>query len=453
MTVTASPSTDDSNGEFEVYPYQLTTWIEAQPDLEYLVKAANESPALFESSSNTLSVAPLEEDVVSKRYFGLRSKLKEFFWPSARSMRGQSYGTESFDETCSKAANTMSGSTLWDGISTVPFVQFALINYLKWAALPAAIGISLGLMILSNVAGRLSVNRSKGKEVVATTGLALFILLSFAKTFLSGVGFDILVNQDGITREYASKVLANQLEKSQLKLEELQSLKNPKLLNYQNSCEPLKALLPSIDKTLEPAKWESVYVQAFGTYAQQESVRGLTNEQVIKKYGGVNQIPGVCKRADMQLALDLKQADKMQANIANWNSKVGTVPPLQLLQSEFPEVFKREFKINDDGQVEIRSGQQVVGEAFLQFFDKLQDPEKIFQLGISLFWMAVSLILSVLATILLWALSRNKEMKWSFSRDLLQSRATFLQANQDNLPLALRRRRERLSQENTNAES
>ena len=90
MTVTASPSTDDSNGEFEVYPYQLTTWIEAQPDLEYLVKAANESPALFESSSNTLSVAPLEEDVVSKRYFGLRSKLKEFFWPSARSMRGQS---------------------------------------------------------------------------------------------------------------------------------------------------------------------------------------------------------------------------------------------------------------------------------------------------------------------------------------------------------------------------
>ena len=107
----------------------------AQPDLEYLVKAANESPALFESSSNTLSVAPLEEDVVSKRYFGFRSKLKEFFWPSARSMRGQSYGTESFDETCSKAANTMSGSTLWDGISTVPFVQFALINYLKWAAL------------------------------------------------------------------------------------------------------------------------------------------------------------------------------------------------------------------------------------------------------------------------------------------------------------------------------
>ena len=453
MTTALGSTNEDANGEFEVYPYQLTTWIEAQPNLEYLVKAANDSPALYEAASDMLSVAPAEEDIVSKKYFGFRSKLREFFWPSARSMRGQSYGTESFDETCSKAANTMAGSTLWDGISTVPFMQFALVNYLKWAALPAAIDISIGLMIISNIAGRLSVNRSKGKEVVATTGLALFILLSFAKTFLSGVGFDILVNQDGITREYAEKVLTNQLEKNQTKLEELQSLQNPKLINYQNSCDPLKKLLPSIDKTLEPAKWESVYVQAFGTYAQQESVRGLTNEQVIQKYGGINQIPGVCKRADMQLALDLKQADAMQENIANWNSKLGTVPPLQFLQTDFPEVFKSEFKINEKGEVEIRSGQKIVGEAFIQFFEKIKDSEKIFQLGISLFWMVVSLILSILATILLWALSRNKEMKWSFSRDLLQSRATFLQANQDNLPLALRKRRERLNQENTTMES
>ena len=453
MGTTPETKQEETSGEFEVYPYQLTTWIEAQPDLEYLVKAANDSPAMYEASTNTLSVAPPEEDIVSKKFFSIRAKLREFFWPSARSMRGQAYGTESFDKTCSQTANTMSGSTLWDGISTVPFVQFALINYLKWAALPAAIGISIGLMILSNVAGRLSVNRSKGKEVVATTGLTLFILLSLAKTLLSGVGFDILVNQNGITREYANKVLTSQLSKNQSKLEELQSLNNPKLINFQKSCEPLKALLPTIDKTLEPAKWEGVYVRAFGTYAQQESVRGLTNEQIINKYGGVNQIPGVCKQADMQLALDLKQADKMQINIANWKSKVGTVPPLQLLQSDFPDVFKSEFKINNNGEVEIRSGQQIVGEAFLQFFNKLQDPEKIFQLGISLFWMVVSLILSILATILLWALSRNKEMKWSFSRDLLQPRATFLQANQDNLPLALRKRRERLNQENTRRES
>ena len=143
----------------------------------------------------------------------------------------------------------------------------------------------------------------------------------------------------------------------------------------------------------------------------------------------------------------------MQARIANWNSKVGSTPPLQLLQSDFPDVFENEFKINKEGQIEIRSGQQVVGEAFLQFFDKLKDPEKIFQLGISLFWMVVSLILSILATILLWALSRNKEMKWSFSRDLLQYRLTLLQANQDNLPLALRRRRERINQANNNLEA
>ena len=138
MTTSTSHATDDPSGQFEVFPYQLTTWIEGQPDLEYLVRAANDTPALYQVAQDNLSVAPPDQNIVSKKYFGFRSKLREFLWPSARSMRGQAYGTESFDETCSKAANTMAGSTLWDGVSTIPFVQFALINYLKWAALPAA---------------------------------------------------------------------------------------------------------------------------------------------------------------------------------------------------------------------------------------------------------------------------------------------------------------------------
>jgi len=87
----------------------------------------------------------------------------------------------------------------------IPFVQFALINYLKAAALPAAITISLLLMVLSNVAGRTGANRVKGRASIANLGLAFFILLSLVKTVLSGVGFNILMNQDGITKEYTKK--------------------------------------------------------------------------------------------------------------------------------------------------------------------------------------------------------------------------------------------------------
>ena len=69
-------------------------------------------------------------------------------------MRGDCFGTKNFDDTCGRAANTMAGSTVWDAISTVPFVQFALVNYLKGAAFPAAVVISLLMMVLSNIVGK-----------------------------------------------------------------------------------------------------------------------------------------------------------------------------------------------------------------------------------------------------------------------------------------------------------
>ena len=138
----------------KVFPVQLTSWIEGQPDLAYLVEAANNTPALYKTGSDNLKVAPQREDIVNKKYSSTSAKIREFVWPSARSMRGDCFGTKTFDETCARAANTMAGSTIWDAVSTVPFVQFALINYLKFASLPVAFIISVGLMILSNVAGR-----------------------------------------------------------------------------------------------------------------------------------------------------------------------------------------------------------------------------------------------------------------------------------------------------------
>ena len=187
-----SESQQNNEDKVKVFPVQLTSWIEGQPDLAYLVEAANSSPALYTTGSKELKVAPQREDIVNKKYSSNTAKIREFIWPSARSMRGDCFGTKTFDETCTRAANTMAGSTLWDAVSTIPFVQFALINYLKFASLPVAFVISIGLMVLSNVAGRTGANRAKGRGAIANYGLAFFILLSLVKTLLSGVGFDIL---------------------------------------------------------------------------------------------------------------------------------------------------------------------------------------------------------------------------------------------------------------------
>ena len=121
---------------------------------------------------------------------------------------------------------------------------------------------------------------------------------------------------------------------------------------------------------------------------------------------------------------------------------------MSILQSEFPEIFQDKFKINTStGEVEIRSGQEVVSQASQQFASKLRDPEKFTQLGISLFWMIVSILLSGMAVFFLWALSLTKEMKMSYNTSLLRDRMNLLQAYQDNLPRALQKRREHRSQE------
>ena len=247
----------------KVFPVQLTSWIEGQPDLAYLVEAANNTPALYKTGSDNLKVAPQREDIVNKNTAALR-KNQRIYLAFCRSMRGD--WTKTLDETCAKR-NAMAGSTIWDAVSTVPFVQFALINYLKFASLPVAFIISVGLMILSNVAGRTGANRAKGRGAIANYGLAFFILLSLVKTLLSGVGFDILVNKDGITKEYAQQVLSEQIEKKQGTLEELQALKL-KLINLQSACQYYKQTKQDYkDLTKEH---NTTQVMAFGTWKQKQ---------------------------------------------------------------------------------------------------------------------------------------------------------------------------------------
>lgn len=445
------PPRTSSSGQITVNPIQLVRWIKNQVELDYIVRAANNTPALYQRAENELIISPQQADVVGNRVRNWKARLREFLWPSAQSMRGKCFGTKSFDDTCGKAANTMAGSTAWDAISTVPFLQFAIADYLKIMAMPTALGLSIGLMVLSNVAGRLGANRAKGRELTATAGLALFILLSSVKTLLSGVGFDILVNKAGITKEYARLVVAEQLEERQKTLDQLQTLKNPKLLNFEQSCDALKEQLKKTDKDLQPKAWENLWVQAFGTFQQQESMRGFSNSEILQKFGGINQVPGVCKRFELQQAEDLAQASVLQAQLADWNFKSGSIPPLVFLKAEFPDVFNDEFKEIGNEQIEIRSGQTVVSQAFSQFFSRLGDPQRILELGVSLFWMSVSIILSILATVLLWALSRSKEMKMSYETRLLPYTLQLLQAYQENLPKALETARQRKSSDNNQA--
>jgi hypothetical protein len=69
----------------------------------------------------------------------------------------------------------------------------------------------------------------------------------------------------------------------------------------------------------------------------------------------------------------------------------------------------------------------MVSAAWTQFFAKLFDPSKVGELGFSLFWMFVSVVLSSGAVFFLWGKSKSEDMKMSYSNELLLEREKFLE--------------------------
>lgn len=419
---------------------ELVRWIETQPSLSYLREIAGETAAQHDSLSEQFAVRPLNPSIIRSRYSGPLAKARELMVPSARSMRGNTYSSPRFETSCTTTAYVMAASTAWDAISTVPFIQFGFQGLLGILAAPSAWGTSAVLMIVSNLLGKLGCNRTKGSTGLANFGLAGFLLLSLIKTSLAGVGFEILINQDGIARRYAVVVAEREVAKVNQNLTELLEYKDPKYTQYKGSCEAAKNELSGVPR--QDARFDSLFRRAFGSIAEQDKLRPLSLGAKLDLLKN-SQIEGECTKQDLQLVLNQITADTLREDIDRYRTEMSRLNSFEFLSKEFPSTFQQEFRvIPNQNKIHIREGGTVIGQAFDQFFSRLSKPDQISQLAISLFWMLVSVVLSTLAVFFIWTLSRNKEMIMSHSNTLLMTRTNLLQAYQESLPKAQERRRD-----------
>jgi hypothetical protein len=418
----------------------LVRWIETQSSLSYLREMAGETLAQHDSVTGQFSVKPLDPSLIQRRYAGPWSGLADLLKPSARSMRGNTYSSPRFESSCTTTANVMAASTAWDAVSTVPFIQFGLQGFFGVLSPPIAWGISIGLMVVSNLLGKLGCNRTKGSIGLANFGLLGFLFLSLIKTGLAGVGFEILVNQDGIARRYADTVALREVSKVNQNLTELLEFKDPKYTQFKGACEAAKRELSGVSRT--DGKYDSLYRRTYGSIAEQDRLRPLTLDAKLELLNN-SQIEGECTKQDLQLIQNQRSADELRANLDRYRSERAKLNSFEFLAKEFPSVFQQEFRIDKSrDQIFIREGGTVIGQAFEQFTSRIRRPDQISELAISLFWMAVSIVLTTLAVFFIWTLSRNKEMIMSHSNTLLSTRTNLLQAYQSALPKAQERRRE-----------
>ena len=101
---------------------ELISWIESQPELDYLRKKANKSLCEYRpdetSPSQRIRINPRDE--LEQEEKNLFKSFIETIWVPSEKLRGTSYSSKELDRSLYSVSKVMSISTIWDFFSTLP---------------------------------------------------------------------------------------------------------------------------------------------------------------------------------------------------------------------------------------------------------------------------------------------------------------------------------------------
>lgn len=388
----------------------LFDWLEQQPELAHLRKQAAATPCEYcptEITTNLRLKTKANTELTNEE--GIIGKLRDIIWVPGRNMRGNAFSTPELDRSLSSVAKLMSISTLWDFVTTIPLFSFSL-SIFSWGAIPAGTALSFLLLWASNVAGENATDRRPKSISKANWSLAAFVLLSIAKTLVSGVGVDLMIGNRAIQAEYAHKLAENKLSEDRANLTE-QSKPSSNLIAATQRCSELQDQMKQLgaNRAVNNLQYTSVLVQANGTFEDNKSDKNLTNEELSKKYSTSK---GVCR---YEQALKDLQKEKNQSSlnlIEKQENAQKSLPPLKYLEQYAPNIYNEHFK-GSGRNIEWVNGSEAVGEATDQFYKKLLAGE-FGLLGFSLFTFAISFILTGSASVMLYLIGKNPQVQASY---------------------------------------
>ena len=402
----------------------LVNWIESRPELKDLRIQAEEVQAVYNQSESQKKerIKPVRDKNILETKTQFYSKLLQTIWVPPKNLRGKAYSTASVDSTLGTTSKMLSISSLWDFFCTLPLFTFGLAP-LAIVSLPAAVILSYLILWASNVAGEKSTDRhDKIQSKSATFSLVAFLLLSLTKTAFSGVGIDLVLGSSGIQAKYADTLAAEQLEKREKDfkenvLPESEALKTSKV-DCSRHEEEIKAKNSNRGSRQGELAYQSAYVRAYGTLKEQSARQGNSPSQIIKKYGSIGQVRGSCAQRDLRTALHTYKINSAKDELASKRKALNSMPALNFLRENENATFQEHFKVTGSNNIEWQNGTTAVAQATIQYMNKLTSGE-FAQIGFSLFFFIISLILSITATLLLYQVSTTPELKASFDDDVL----------------------------------
>ena len=399
----------------------LFNWLEQQPELEDIrSKAASTLCEYRPGEATPADRIQCNPDTELNQDTGPLKKLFEIVWVPGRSMRGKAFSTPELDQSLNSVAKLMCISTIWDFVCTIPLFNFSL-GVLGVAALPAATALSFILLWASNVAGENSTDRRPKHSAKAMWSLTAFVLLCTAKTVVSGVGIDLMIGSKAVASTYAKKLSQEALAKD---ISELQRLEkgDKKSQDIYADCNNLKTRMQSLEANREAnnTQYVSLFVQAYGANAVTKADRGLTSQQLVDRYGSASNIPGICRQSKAIQDLNSIKAIPLSTSIDQKKQAIVKLPALAYLQKQEPDVFNEHFRLKGD-QLEWVNGTEAVAQATDQFYRNLFSGQ-FGLLGFSLFTLAISIILTGAASIMLYLTGGNPQVHASYTGELNQFR-------------------------------
>jgi len=359
-----------SNSQIDIE--NLYDWLEQQPELAHLREQAAATPCEYRPAEPTPQLR-LTTNAISELpsgNTGVIAKLWEIIWVPGRNMRGKAFSTPELDASLSSVAKLMCISTLWDFVTTIPLFSFSL-GLFGSASVPAGTALSFILLWASNVAGENATDRRPRHVAKANWSLAAFVLLCTAKTLVSGAGVDLMISSQAIAAEYAQKLAKERLAKDEITVQKKFDNPDPDLLKANQECDSLQQRIKDLEPTRKQNEeaFTTLYVLAYGMHADQQGDKGLSSQDLVKKYASGK---GVCRRRDALVALQKEQSSDLRISVDDRKKAIEKLPPLQYLQKYQTDLFNEHFKMNGE-KVEWVNGSEAVGEALDQFYRKLSE--------------------------------------------------------------------------------
>jgi len=405
---------------------ELINWIESQSELDYIREAANKTLCDYRIDEKKLSeriIVNTREDLSLGREGNLQ-KLINIFWVPGKNLRGSQVAGKELDNSLDTTSKVMSISTIWDFVCTLPIFTYILSPLAKGAAGPA--GFLLGVIILwaSNITGENSTNRVSNNKNKARVSLIAFLILSLAKTAVSGVGIDMILSKNRIIENFANEKIENKssLEQSALNSYDRKipdSSNSDALLFAREECNALIEQMKTLD---------------LGKGRQRKAREGMYNRAYAPD-GPCTRASNLGEIASQEKSRSINKQNQRTSELEKRISDRETMSNTQFLLTYYRPIYDQYFQgvpIGSDRVVNIKTGNTIdnreidwkenergeaVAASMNQFFSKLQNGE-LSSLGFSIFAFVISIILTSTAGILLYTTGKNPEVKASFTSGL-----------------------------------